>query len=72
MVSFDPTWAAGYIDQGQSVRTILITGKPEEMIKSHMPYDYVWQFYHIHNQYWSSLLEQTFQNLENMLITTKR
>jgi hypothetical protein len=32
MVSFDPTWAAGYIDQGQfrNEFEILITGKPEE------------------------------------------
>ena len=44
---FDPTWAAGYIDGGQfkkRVRDTYYKLQPEEMITSHMPYDYLWQF----------------------------
>ena len=44
---FDPTWAAGYIDGGQfkkRVRDTYYKLQPEEMIASHMPYDYLWQF----------------------------
>ncbi|MBC5840163.1 hypothetical protein H8R23_01995 [Flavobacterium sp. F-380] len=44
---FDPTWAAGYIDAGQfkkRFRDTYYKVQPEQMIKSHMPYDYVWQF----------------------------
>jgi hypothetical protein len=44
---FDPTWSAGYIDQGQfkkRVRNTYYKVLPEEMIASHMPYDYLWQF----------------------------
>jgi len=44
---FDPTWAAGYIDQGQfkkRMRDTYYKLQPEEMITSHMPYDYLWQF----------------------------
>jgi transglutaminase/protease-like cytokinesis protein 3 len=38
MVSFDPTWSAGYIDQGQfkkQVRNTYYKVLPEEMIASH-------------------------------------
>ena len=44
---FDPTWAAGYIDGGQfkkRLRDTYYKVQPQEMIVSHMPYDYVWQF----------------------------
>lgn len=44
---FDPTWSAGYIDQGQfkkRMRNTYYKVKPEEMIVTHMPYDYIWQF----------------------------
>jgi hypothetical protein len=44
---FDPTWSAGYIDQGQFKkrrRDTYYKMQPEEMIASHMPYDYLWQF----------------------------
>lgn len=44
---FDPTWSAGYVDQGQfkkRVRNTYYKVLPEEMIASHMPYDYLWQF----------------------------
>jgi hypothetical protein len=43
---FDPTWSAGYIDGGQfkkRFRDTYYKVQPEQMIKSHMPYDYVWQ-----------------------------
>jgi hypothetical protein len=44
MVSFDPTWSAGYIDQGQFKNGTqhLLQGTTREMIASHMPYDYLW------------------------------
>lgn len=44
---FDPTWAAGYIDEGhfkKRLRDTYYKVQPEEMILSHMPYDYMWQF----------------------------
>ncbi|WP_339918994.1 transglutaminase domain-containing protein [uncultured Flavobacterium sp.] len=52
---FDPTWGAGYIDKGRFVKKIddnYYKVEPEKIIKSHMPYDYMWQFlnYPINNK----------------------
>ncbi len=44
---FDPTWGAGYVDKGRFVKKIdnnYYKVEPEQIIKSHMPYDYLWQF----------------------------
>ncbi len=43
---FDPTWGSGFVDGGKFVNNInsyYFMTKPENMIKSHMPFDPVWQ-----------------------------
>lgn len=43
---FDPTWAAGYLSNSKFVSQLnnaYWKTKPEEMIKSHMPFDPLWQ-----------------------------
>ena len=44
---FDPTWGSGYIYEDLFVRKIDNTyfkANPKFIIKSHMPFDYLWQF----------------------------
>jgi len=44
---FDPTWGAGYVNGGKFFRKINNTyfmAKPSDLIGSHMPFDYLWQF----------------------------
>ena len=45
---FDPTWGSGYItDEGKFYRQVnekYFLAKPSYMIRSHMPFDYLWQF----------------------------
>jgi Uncharacterized protein involved in cytokinesis, contains TGc (transglutaminase/protease-like) domain len=44
---FDPTWGAGYIMNKKYVKQInnaYFKTKPEELIKSHIPFDPLWQF----------------------------
>ncbi|MCE5332307.1 MAG: hypothetical protein LLF95_09220 [Bacteroidales bacterium] len=43
---FDPTWGAGYVLNSKftkQLNNIYFKIKPEEMIKSHMPFDPIWQ-----------------------------
>jgi hypothetical protein len=52
---FDPTWGSGYIQNGKFVKQInnyYYKTKPEQLVKSHMPFDPLWQFlnYPITNQ----------------------
>lgn len=52
---FDPTWGSGYMQNGKFVKQInnyYYKTKPEQIIKSHMPFDPLWQFlnYPITNQ----------------------
>jgi hypothetical protein len=52
---FDPTWGSGYVDQGKFVRHLnesYFKASPELFIKSHMPFDYLWEFlyYPVTNQ----------------------
>lgn len=52
---FDPTWGSGYINGGKFFRKINNTyykASPATLIKSHMPFDYLWQFsnYPVTNQ----------------------
>ena len=52
---FDPTWGSGYIQNGKFVKQInnyYYKTKPEQIVKSHMPFDPLWQFlnYPITNQ----------------------
>jgi transglutaminase/protease-like cytokinesis protein 3 len=51
---FDPTWGSGYVNNGKFLMllTIVIKANPSEIIASHMPFDYMWQFlnYPISNQ----------------------
>lgn len=52
---FDPTWGSGYIQNGKFVKQInnyYFKAKPEQIVKSHMPFDPLWQFlnYPITNQ----------------------
>jgi hypothetical protein len=52
---FDPTWGSGYISQGKFVRKMnddYFKAAPAAFIKSHMPFDYLWQFlyYPVTNQ----------------------
>jgi hypothetical protein len=44
---FDPTWGSGYINNGKFYRKInnnYYKVAPSVMIKTHMPFDYLWQF----------------------------
>jgi hypothetical protein len=52
---FDPTWGSGYIANGKFVQQIsneYFKVNPAELIKSHMPFDFMWQFlnYPVTNQ----------------------
>lgn len=52
---FDPTWGSGYVSNGQFVRKInnsYFKASPSALIRSHMPFDYLWQFlnYPVTNQ----------------------
>jgi hypothetical protein len=52
---FDPTWGSGYIQNSRFVRQLnnyYFKTKPEQLIKSHMPFDPLWQFlnYPVTNQ----------------------
>ena len=52
---FDPTWGAGYIMAGkfyQEINNDFFMASPAVLIKTHIPYDYLWQFlnYPITNQ----------------------
>jgi transglutaminase/protease-like cytokinesis protein 3 len=52
---FDPTWGSGYINGGKFVKKInndYYKATPSTLIKSHIPFDYLWQFlnYPITNQ----------------------
>jgi hypothetical protein len=52
---FDPTWGSGYVNNGKFVNTFdnqYFKVNPSDIIASHMPYDYMWQFlnYPISNQ----------------------
>lgn len=52
---FDPTWGAGYINNEKFYRKIddsWYKVKPNQFIKDHIPFDYLWQFlyYPINNQ----------------------
>jgi len=51
----DPTWGSGYVDQGKFVRKVnedYFKASPETFIKTHMPFDYQWEFlnYPVTNQ----------------------
>lgn len=44
---FDATWGAGYVDRGLFIKKFNSTYfkiKPEVLIRTHMPFDYLWQF----------------------------
>jgi hypothetical protein len=46
---FDPTWGSGYIDGGKFYKKInndYYKVSPSTLIKSHIPFDYLWQFLH--------------------------
>jgi len=52
---FDPTWGSGYVNGGKFFKKINNTyykANPSVLIKSHIPFDYLWQFlnYPITNQ----------------------
>lgn len=52
---FDPTWGSGYMSNGKFVAKMnndYFMVKPSVLIKSHMPFDYLWQFlnYPVTNQ----------------------
>ena len=51
----DPTWGSGYIQNSKFVKKtneFYFKAKPEQMVKSHMPFDPLWQFlnYPVTNQ----------------------
>ena len=44
---FDPTWGAGYVNNGKFFKKInndYFKVSPSVLIKSHIPFDYLWQF----------------------------
>jgi len=46
-VLFDPTWGSGYIQNSKFVRQLNETyfmTKPQQIVKSHIPFDPLWQF----------------------------
>jgi uncharacterized membrane-anchored protein YhcB (DUF1043 family) len=52
---FDPTWGSGYIQNAKFVKKVnnsYFKARPENLIKSHMPFDPLWQFlnYPLSNQ----------------------
>jgi hypothetical protein len=52
---FDPTWGSGYVSGGKFIKKINnddYKASPAMLIKSHMPFDYLWQFlnYPVTNQ----------------------
>ena len=52
---FDPTWGSGYVNGGKFFKKInndYFKVSPATLIKSHMPFDYLWQFlnYPVTNQ----------------------
>jgi len=52
---FDPTWGSGYVNGGKFFRKInndYYKASPTTLIKSHIPFDYLWQFlnYPVTNQ----------------------
>jgi transglutaminase/protease-like cytokinesis protein 3 len=52
---FDPTWGSGFVNNGKFVNAFddrYFKANPSEIIASHMPFDYMWQFltYPISNQ----------------------
>lgn len=52
---FDPTWGSGYVNSGKFFKKIdnaYFMAKPSDLISSHMPFDYLWQFlnYPVTNQ----------------------
>jgi len=52
---FDPTWGSGYVNGGKFFKKInndYYKANPATFIKSHMPFDYLWQFvnYPVTNQ----------------------
>jgi transglutaminase/protease-like cytokinesis protein 3 len=65
---FDPTWGAGYIQNHKFVKKVTDSyykANPAELIKSHMPFDPLWQFsnYPITNQNFYD--KKISQNKEN-------
>jgi len=45
---FDPTWGSGYVHAGEFYKKInndYYKASPATLIKSHMPFDYLWQFF---------------------------
>jgi hypothetical protein len=52
---FDPTWGSGYVNGGKFIKKInnaYYKASPATLIKSHIPFDYLWQFlnYPVTNQ----------------------
>jgi len=52
---FDPTWSSGYVNNGKFYKKInndYFKANPSKLIRSHMPFDYLWQFlyYPVTNQ----------------------
>jgi hypothetical protein len=69
---YDPTWGSGYIANKQFVKKInnsYFQASPRNLIKSHMPFDYLWQFlyYPVSNQefYEGNTRENTSKPLFN-------
>ena len=54
---FDPTWGSGYVEKGKFVNQVnnfYFMTPPEDMIRSHMPFDPLWQFLYYpisHNEF---------------------
>ncbi|WP_375559306.1 transglutaminase domain-containing protein [Bernardetia sp. OM2101] len=63
-VLFDPTWGSGYVDGGKFFKRInneYYKANPTRLIKSHIPFDYLWQFvnYPVTNQeFYEGKIEQ--------------
>jgi transglutaminase/protease-like cytokinesis protein 3 len=57
---FDPTWGSGFVNNGKFVNAFddrYFKANPSEIIASHMPFDYMWQFLLIPFQIKSFIME---------------
>jgi hypothetical protein len=74
---FDPTWGSGYVSNGRFIKQVnnfYFMTKPEVFIRSHMPFDPLWQFLHypitnqeFYDRHFQSDASRTFFNFQDTL-----
>jgi uncharacterized membrane-anchored protein YhcB (DUF1043 family) len=67
---YDPTWGAGYIDRDvyhKDFNKYFFKVEPEEMIRSHMPFDPIWQLLETpvaHKEFISGKFQKTYRRVD--------